>query len=97
MSEAIAKVLIMRAQASAKAEEKRKLVRAELEEFGLADFVDEMKAEFGDDLKMTHLKTPRLELGETPTPGLDIGKMVIDAPSPRGTAVEQHSRTGRKR
>lgn len=72
----VARVESMRQQSATKAEAQRAAVREAMPD-DMAEFLDEMKAEFGPDLKLTFLKTATLELGKEGGCGLCISQMVI--------------------
>ena len=91
MSDLLARVESMRQQSATKAEAQRVAVREAMPD-DMADFLDEMKTEFGPDLKLTFLKTATLELGKEGDRGLGVGKMVIGPPDgvePRSTAIRR--------
>ena len=75
MSELLARVEAMRAISAAKESAKREQVRAAMPD-DMAQFLDEWK-EFDPTAKLTHLKTPTLELGRPGERGFPAEKMVL--------------------
>jgi hypothetical protein len=91
------RVEAMRAQSRDNEDEKRRIVRAALDEAGLTKFLDEVRDVFGEDqVRLAALSTSRLVIGKPITRGIPLSEVAIGPPAATVQAAGASSRGGKR-